>query len=148
MMRVQEMNTPDTTSRNGDLKDMLNRRRQEVPTDVHGRIRYGRTDRPNKVCDSLEQSDTDFQGEFELALLQMRADTLVRIDAALVRLEAGEYGSCAECADMISERRLRALPFAVRCQGCEERHEQALGHPRQPAHGAGRLLLFPDLVGS
>jgi DnaK suppressor protein len=42
----------------------------------------------------------------------MRADTLARVDEALVRLDAGKYGSCVECDGEISERRLRALPFA------------------------------------
>jgi RNA polymerase-binding transcription factor DksA len=43
----------------------------------------------------------------------MRAETVRRIDAALGQLEAG---SCVECAKEIAERRLRALPFAVRYQ--------------------------------
>ena len=41
-----------------------------------------------------------------------------------MRLDAGKYGSCLECAREISERRLRALPFAVRCQACEDCREQ------------------------
>ena len=53
-------------------------------------------------------------------LLQMSAETLARIDAALRRLDVGQYGFCAECAKEIAERRLRALPFAVRCQACED----------------------------
>jgi RNA polymerase-binding transcription factor DksA len=49
----------------------------------------------------------------------MRAETLVRIDAAHRRLDVGQYGFCAEFAKAIAERRLRALPFVVRCQACE-----------------------------
>jgi RNA polymerase-binding transcription factor DksA len=78
----------------------------------------------------------------------MRAETLARIDEALVRLDAGEYGSCAECDGDISERRLRALPFAVRCQACEERREEEQGHARQLAQRRGGFSLFPDVVSS
>lgn len=54
---------------------------------------------------------------------------VARIDDALMRLDAGKYGSCLECAREISEQRLRALPFAVRCQACEERREQDGSQP-------------------
>jgi DnaK suppressor protein len=136
----------DTTMRNAGLRQMLSERRREMQDDVQSRIRDGRTDRPNEVRDDLEVSDADIQGDIELALLQMRAETLIRIDEALVRLDAGKYGSCFECESEISERRLRALPFAVRCQACEERREEEQGHARQLAQRRGSLSLFSDVV--
>ena len=138
----------DTTMRNAGLRQMLSERRREMQDDVQSRIRDGRTDRPNEVRDDLEVSDADIQGDIELALLQMRAETLIRIDEALVRLDAGKYGSCFECESEISGRRLRALPFAVRCQACEERREQEQGHARQLAQRRGSLSLFSDVVSS
>ena len=137
----------NTANRNADLKHMLTERRREMQDEVQRRIRNGRTDRPKEVRDDLEHSDADIQGDIELALLQLRAETLTRIDEALVRLDAGKYGSCFECAGEISERRLRALPFAVRCQACEERREQE-GHARQVAQRRGGVSLFPDVVSS
>jgi len=110
----------DTTTRNAGLRQLLVTRRREMQTNVQGRIRDGRTDRANDVWDDLEHSDADAQGAIELALLQMNAGTLSRIDEALVRLDAGEYGHCRECGCDIPEPRLRALPFAVRCRACEE----------------------------
>lgn len=50
---------------------------------------------------------------------------LARIDAALARMDQGRYGTCADCGEEIEPRRLRALPHAVRCQGCEEAREAA-----------------------
>lgn len=47
-----------------------------------------------------------------------RAGELRRIDAALARLDAGEYGWCAECGDAIGEKRLEIDPAAPRCRGC------------------------------
>jgi len=46
-------------------------------------------------------------------VLQMRTSTLARIDEALVRLNAGAYGSCSECSRRIPLQRLRAMPFAI-----------------------------------
>ena len=133
--------------RNAALRQMLNDRRREMQDDVHSRVRGGRADRP-KTGDELEQSDASIQGELDLALLQMRADTLVRIEQALARLDDGKYGSCYECAAEIAEPRLRALPFAVRCLPCEERREGEHGRARQHAQKAGAASLFPDALSS
>ena len=66
------------------------------------------------------------QADVELAFVQLKSETLNRIDAALKKLAQGSYGNCVECADAISKERLRALPFAARCTGCEERREAAV----------------------
>ena len=76
----------------------------------------------------------------------MRAETLARIDEALARLDAGQYGLCFDCAGEIAERRLRALPFAVRCQACEERRERDHGRSRHSQRRVG-LSLFSDATG-
>ena len=137
----------NTANRNADLRQMLFERRREMQDEVQRRIRNGRVDRPKEVRDDLEHSDADIQGDIELALLQMRSETLTRIDEALVRLDAGKYGSCFECAGEISGRRLRALPFAVRCQACEERREKE-GNARQAAQRRGGTSLFPEAISS
>jgi DnaK suppressor protein len=134
---MQESTMTDAAIRYADLREMLQERRREMHVEVHNRIRDGRTDQPKEVRDDLEHSDADTQGAIEFALLQMRAEMLTRIDEALRRLDAGVYGSCVECEGEISERRLRALPFAVRCQACEERREQTHGQARQVAQRRG-----------
>jgi|SRR5688572_13724656 len=105
-----------------DLKTMLEGRRRELAEDVQGRIRDARAEdaTQRQSVDQGEVSELDTQDEIEFALLQMKADTLNRVDAALRRLDEGSYGHCIRCSDEISEARLRALPFAVRCKDCEE----------------------------
>ena len=77
------------------------------------------------MLDQGESSEVDIQEDIELALIQMKSETLNKIDAALRRLNEGSYGDCFECGDEIAEARLRALPFAVRCKECEEARETA-----------------------
>ena len=71
---------------------MLLRRRGEMQDDVQTRIRDRRVGWPKEVGDHLDESDANVQGEIDLALLQMRTETVARIDASLVRLESGKYG--------------------------------------------------------
>ncbi len=47
-----------------------------------------------------------------------RALDLERIDAALTRMEAGDYGYCADCGREIELARLEADPAATRCTKC------------------------------
>jgi DnaK suppressor protein len=67
--------------------------------------------------------------EQHLALSRHRLDrhTLGLIEAALNRLDRGEYGVCQECDDEISLKRLFALPWALRCRACQEKYERRNG---------------------
>jgi RNA polymerase-binding transcription factor DksA len=114
---------------------------------VQSRIRNGRTARPADVGDDLDESDAGVQDEIAFALLQMRAEVLAGIEAALLRLDAGQYGFCLECGGEIAARRLHALPFAVRCQTCEERHEQEQGRARQFARRGFGVPIFSGAIG-
>jgi DnaK suppressor protein len=50
---------------------------------------------------------------------------LKMVDAALDRMDGGDYGLCADCGDPISGKRLEAIPWAVRCVSCQERRSPA-----------------------
>ena len=135
-------------TRYADLKQILEDRRREIVSEVQGRIRdvraEGGTSKVNDVFDAGESSEADIQEDIEFALIQMKAETLQKINEALSRLEDGKYGFCFECGDEIAEQRLRALPFAVRCKDCEEAREVAERRERQLASRRGASL-FADL---
>ena len=120
--------------RYAELKRILEERRREILSEVHEKIRDVRTEGGNSpshgVFDAAETSESDIQDEIEFALIQMKAETLHRINEALERLEEGTYGRCFECGEEIEPRRLRALPFAVRCKDCEEAREVAAQRER------------------
>src|SRR5688572_13719811 len=133
-------------SRSEELRKMLEDRLYELTRDVHGRIREARVDSFNErqVMDQGETSELDTQDELEFALIQMKAETLNRIDAALLRLDEGTYGHCLECGEEIGEPRLRALPFAVRCKDCEEIRELAEQRERSAAQRRSVSALLFD----
>ena len=72
-------------------------------------------------------------------LMQMKGDALVHIDEALARIDEGRYGLCESCGAEISEARLVAMPFALRCTHCEERKEDAEEKQRNEAKLMHRL---------
>jgi len=48
---------------------------------------------------------------------------LVKTDAALKRLEEGEFGECLDCTEAINPNRLEADPTATLCISCAEAQE-------------------------
>ena len=137
-------------SRYAELKRMLEERRREIHAEVQGKMRDVRSEgtwgsKQSEVFDAVESSEADIQDDIEFALIQMKSETLTKIDDALFRLEQGDYGNCFDCGEEIAEKRLRALPFAVRCKDCEEARETAQQRVRQMASRRGSSSLFFDM---
>jgi DnaK suppressor protein len=137
-------------TRYSELKRMLEERRREIQAEVQGRMRDVRSEgawggKQNEVFDAVESSEADIQDDIEFALIQMKSETLNKINDALTRLEQGDYGNCFDCGSEIAEKRLRALPFAVRCKDCEEAREVAEQRERQMAARRGSSSLFLDM---
>ena len=137
-------------SRYAELKQMLDGRRRELQAEVQGKMRVVREEgtwggKLNEVLDAVESSEADIQEEIEFALIQMKSETLNKINDAVGRLEQGDYGYCFDCGEEIAEKRLRALPFAVRCKDCEEAREVAEQRQRQLVARRGTSSLFLDV---
>lgn len=49
---------------------------------------------------------------------QRRKHRILALEAALRRMDDGDYGSCLECGEEIAPRRLMADPAAARCIRC------------------------------
>jgi RNA polymerase-binding transcription factor len=135
------------TSRYNELRKMLEHRRRELMKQVQVKIRDVRAEsgKDRDVLDQGESSEVDIQEDIEFALIQMKSETLVKVNEALRRHEEGTYGNCFECGDEISEARLRALPFAVRCKDCEEARETAEQRERAVSQRRGSSALFFDM---
>lgn len=128
-----------------ELKQILEERRREIVTEVKEKMRDVRSlaadGEGQGVLDAEETSQADIQDDIEFALIQMKSETLHKIEEALARHAEGTYGNCFECGDEISQRRLRALPFAVRCKDCEEAREIAEQRERQTQRRTSGFLL-------
>jgi DnaK suppressor protein len=134
-------------SRYNQQRTKLEERPRELLIEVQGKNSDVRAEggKERDVLDQGESSEVDIQEDIEFALIQMKSETLNKINEALRRLEEGTYGNCFECGDEIAEARLRALPFAVRCKDCEEARETAEQRERMLARKSGSSALFFDV---
>ena len=80
-------------SRYNELKQMLEERRREIQAEVQGKIRDVRAEASmggkNEVFDAVESSEADIQDDIEFALIQMKSETLNKINDALDPPRAG-----------------------------------------------------------
>jgi DnaK suppressor protein len=121
------------TTRRGEVWQFLEDRRRQIHQDLQSRKRVVRAGRLAEVGDLGDDSEASSQEALDFALLQRRSEALGRVYEALGRIDAGEHGHCLECHVEISEQRLRALAYAVRCTSCEERHERDVARARRPS---------------
>jgi len=62
-----------------------------------------------------------FEQEFTLSLMEHDGTALEQIEAALVRIEDGNYGVCVECESKIPKARLQVLPHTPHCVKCADK---------------------------
>src|SRR5579862_2050949 len=138
-----------STTRGTKLKQMLETRRRAIQSDLDAKLRDVRENRGYEGemlggLDAAETSDIDLQQDIDIALLEMKAEALGHVQDALGRFASGAYGQCAECGAEISQQRLTALPFALRCRTCEEERETGTRQSRRLAERRAGASLFLD----
>jgi DnaK suppressor protein len=120
--------TPEQ-KRRAELVELLEARRRALTQGVRQHLQRARDGDEQQQSEDQAGEGVSARDDTNLALAQIQAETLQRIEAALARLAAGRYGDCAECGSPIPSPRLRALPFAVRCLDCEASREAGPAKP-------------------
>jgi DnaK suppressor protein len=81
----------------------------------------GEADSPQDSADAgSTQSDAD-RTQAVLASVQLQRRAVMD---ALMRIDHGTYGVCADCGSLIPEGRLDARPEAARCVKCQARRDR------------------------
>jgi DnaK suppressor protein len=80
-------------------------------------------DKYNGVSDDGDIADVACRDSMQAAKFGRHLSQLRAIEEALLRIDEGTFGICEDCGEKISPGRLNAMPFALRCVECQERHE-------------------------
>lgn len=73
----------------------------------------------------VSRIDAIQQQQMAIANQQQARQLLKRIELAIQRIEAGEYGACTHCGEPIAFARMQAQPFASLCIGCQSVSENS-----------------------
>jgi DnaK suppressor protein len=106
----------ETKTANGGLQEILERKQAELM----GGLRHRDGITIEKSADQMDE--IQYATERDLAIQNVDRDsTLLRqVKAALKRLHEGDFGTCLDCEEAISPKRLAAVPWALRCIQCQE----------------------------
>ena len=80
------------------------------------------------VPDDLDRTQGACEREMAVRNLETASMALRAVRAALRRIDEGSYGSCLDCGEEISLRRLAAMPTAALCIICQEAVDRADSH--------------------
>lgn len=78
----------------------------------------------NHLPDIADRASSETEKALELRTRDRQRKLIAKIDAALRRIETGEYGYCEETGEPIGVRRLDARPIATLSLEAQERHER------------------------
>ncbi|MDH4107067.1 MAG: TraR/DksA family transcriptional regulator [Gammaproteobacteria bacterium] len=91
--------------------------------------RVTRNVRQSLASDSEERAQQLENSEVIDALGNDARVELNKVNAALQRIEVGEYGVCEDCDAPISQERLRVHPYARKCIDCASLDEELKARP-------------------
>jgi DnaK suppressor protein len=98
--------------------------KEEILLESQGTINNLQEDN-NHLPDIADRASSETEKALELRTRDRQRKVISKIDAALRRIETGEYGYCEETGEPISLRRLDARPIATLSLEAQERHERS-----------------------
>ena len=98
---------------------MLTKERADTLARVKELMREQARNGGQPPADEMDVARSLSEVETHAALFDRAQERLSAIDAAIARLGAGVYGTCARCGDEIPLARLQVIPFAQYCVDCQ-----------------------------
>jgi len=74
------------------------------------------------TADELDRAQWSTTIQNEEAIIDNLCFQVSCLQKALQNINAGVYGLCEDCGEVIPPERLEAYPAATRCLSCEEKH--------------------------
>ncbi|MBF0536924.1 MAG: TraR/DksA family transcriptional regulator [Nitrospirae bacterium] len=115
-------------ARLNDIKKLLLNERQMLLKEAKMEIsNFTRGEEKQLVEAALDDGDwsvVDIAGDIILQKLHHHKIKLNKIDEALRKIKDGSYGVCEDCGVLISEARLKVMPYATMCVECKEKREK------------------------
>lgn len=118
-----------------DLREALEERQAMVEGEIRRELAESRTQRYIDLAgvgDLEDHALANLLVDENLAEIHHYIQEYRAIDAALTRMERGEYGVCIDCGGPIDVERLRVYLTAVRCLYCQELFERTHAGENHP----------------
>lgn len=101
-----------------ELKRKFNRAMDKAHQEIRSLVDVGPGDAVDESCGNASK-------EAIFAAYSQSRTQLRKVEHALERIKNGEYGICSLCGEVISVKRLEAVPWVTTCIECQEQSERA-----------------------
>jgi DnaK suppressor protein len=107
------------------FKTLLEEKRDEILRKARQTLDEDMTLDADDLPDEMDLASSEYLQSFTFRLRGREKSFLDKINKALVKIEDGSFGTCEECAEEISLKRLEARPETNLCIRCKEDQERA-----------------------
>ena len=106
------------------LKKLLETKREEIVKKAQQTLEQDMALDADDLPDEMDLASSEYLQAFTFRLRGREKTFLDKIQKALERIEDGSFGTCEECGEPISVKRLEARPETTLCIRCKEDQER------------------------
>ena len=106
------------------FKTLLTEKRDEIVKKAKQTLEEDMTLDANDLPDEMDLASSEYLQSFTFRLRGREKVFLDKIEKALRKIEEGSFGTCEECGEEISIKRLEARPETTLCIRCKEDQER------------------------
>ncbi|MCY0986171.1 MULTISPECIES: TraR/DksA C4-type zinc finger protein [Nannocystis] len=113
-----------TKAQNEKFRAMLLERRNALISQAQRTLESDMVLSPDDRFDEVDQASSEYMQAFSFRLRGREKFLMEKIDLALRKIDQNTYGTCEECEEPISLKRLQARPETPLCIQCKEAQEK------------------------
>jgi DnaK suppressor protein len=98
--------------------------RFSIISEVKEKYKSQKGDLNEPAADIADGAVQSYDRQLMMGLGEKELRKLKLVEEAIGKIDAGQYGICLECEELIPEGRLSVIPYASRCVDCLEMIEK------------------------
>jgi DnaK suppressor protein len=106
------------------FKTLLTEKRDEIIKKAKQTLEEDMALDANDLPDEMDLASSEYLQSFTFRLRGREKVFLDKIEKALAKIEDGSFGTCEECGEEVSVKRLEARPETTLCIRCKEDQER------------------------
>jgi len=106
------------------FQDLLEEKREDILKRAQQTLSQDMTLDVDDLPDEMDLAASEYLQSFTFRLRGREKVFLDKIQKAIERIEEGNFGTCEECGEEISAKRLEARPETTLCIRCKEDQER------------------------
>ena len=118
------MASPLTKKELKKFRELLEAKRRSVVDNAKKTLTDNMVLDPSDLPDEMDLASSEYLQSFTFRLRGREKVFLDKIERALRKIEDGSFGTCEECGEEITVKRLEARPETTLCIRCKEDQER------------------------